>query len=54
LTAYATDEYLSVDLNLGDEKNLYIKYQTPSGIYETTVIYGEQVTIPNKFHKKLK
>jgi hypothetical protein len=54
LTVKATDSFLRVKLNTGDEKSLQLQYQTKDGIFETVVIQGMETTIPNKTHRKVK
>jgi len=55
LTAIASNPFLNANLPKGEDKNLYIRYKTPAGEYEITVIEGEKTTIPDiNRHRKAK
>lgn len=55
LTAIASNPFLNANLPKGEDKNLYIRYKTPVGEYEITVIEGEKTTIPDiNRHRKAK
>ncbi len=55
LTAIASNPFLNANLPKGEDKNLYIRYKTPAGEYEITVMEGDKTTIPDiNRHRKAK